>query len=249
MNEDLSRLSKLIANCNKLYCPLYTRFFDKENAQSSYRISQFEWSSKYSPSKISIKNESFGAKLAIIMESPPPKFNEYFYGEEGGLYDENGLVDKEEGLFACILKALIKSVGQEVLEGPTGHSIVTDKMNALKWVAEQGIVIIDASKCRFKISDAFNSDKISSAEMRKSFNQCSEILEIQLRHINPYKIVVGIANVYDSEVVDSVVSRLGFNNRFIKDRILSPFHGRSAEFIDKISNIITDINKSFQQSI
>ena len=249
MNEEFSRLSKLIADCNKSNCPLYTKFFDKDNAQSSFRISHFEWSSKFSPPKISINNIAYGAKLAIIMESPPPYFNEYFYGEKGGLYNEHGETDKKEGLFACILKALIKSVGQEVLEGPTGHSIVTDKMNALKWIAEQGIVIIDASKCRFKISDAFNSDKISSAEMRKSFNQCSEILEIQLRYLDPYKIVVGIASVYDSEVVDSVVRRLGFNNRFIKDRILSPFHGRSAEFIDKISNIITDINKSFQQSI
>ena len=236
------KLEKLIADCGKNNCPLYSKFFNQPNAQSSYRIEQFCWSNSYFSKKRFQNKGDFGAKLILIMESPPPKFNEYFYGDEGGF-------EKEAGLFSCFVQAIIKAEGKPKsinwADSELALKYAKDKSFWLSWISGLGILILDASKCRLKISDAFQSDKVSSSEMCGSFFHCRDILKLQISNINPFRIAIGIASVFDTKIIDTICDELDISGCLINKRIKSPFRGNKENFIRDIENLWIAVNDDF----
>ena len=221
MTDEELELKNLINDCGKEgICPLYSAFWGKPNAQSQFRRGHFKRAHSYKLREFEIGGEIFGAKLALIMESPPPKYSEYFYGPKGG----------SKKLFSNIARNLFQ------LEGiPAG---LEDKSSLLKWIAENGLVIIDASKCRMKITsenildkNEIDTEKISNAEIKKSFNSCAEILKLQLQVINPFRIAIGIASVYDHYInnepyVLGILKEIGKEKAFVEKRTVSVFDRR-----------------------
>jgi hypothetical protein len=220
-SEELD-LKNIINNCRNESCPLYSAFWNKPNAQGEYRGNQFKWAHNFYPPIFKIGEESFGAKLVLIMESPPPKYLEYFYGPQG----------ESKKLFSNIIKTLFS------IEGIPKN--LEDKQTILKWFANLGIIVVDAAKCRMKITPQnpydrgeTQSDKISGSEIRRTFNSCSDILQLQLKIINPFKVAIGIASVYDHYIdrepyILRILKELGIENSFVKERTVSVFD-RSGE--------------------
>lgn len=217
MKEE-QNLNRMIQDCRKSSCPLYSAFWDEPNAQAQYRVDHFKWSNQYKPRHFKIGDEKFGAKLALIMESPPPRYLEYFYGPDGGF-------SKELSLFKNVVFTLARIENKRDL-------LTQEKEPWLKWFASLGIVIIDAAKCRMQISDAFMTDKVTPSQIKKSFTSCSDILKLQLKEINPFRVAIGIASVYDTEVFGSsyvykILSELGNSNSFINKRTVSLWYDQN----------------------
>lgn len=213
MTEEELQLKNLINDCEQGFsCPLYSAFWDKPNAQSQFRRDHFKWSNKYKPKQFKIGEKVFGAKFALIMESPPPTYLEYFYGPQGGF-------EKDKSLFKNLIFTLARLEDKR-------DNLKLEKDTWQKWFAELGIVIIDATKCRMQISDAFKVEKISSSKIRGSFNSCSNILKLQLKNLNPFRVAVGIASVYNYQVGDScyiksILAGLGNEKAFIDKKTVS----------------------------
>lgn len=212
MTDEELELKNLISDCGHTFCPLYFAFWNKPNAQEQFRRDHFKWSNKYKPKQFKIGEEVFGAKLALIMESPPPNYLEYFYGPQGGF-------EKEVGLFKNIIFTLARIENRR-------EKLDFDKDIWLKWFAELGIVILDAAKCRMQISDAFKAEKISHSKMSRTFDSCSEILELQLKILNPFRVAVGIASVYNHSrnnipYIQELLSELGDEKSFMNKKTVS----------------------------
>ena len=219
------KLEKLINNCGKNYCPLYSN-----NAQSNFRIKQYNLANPYFSNKVfhnSIGN--FGAKLLLIMESPPPKFEEYFYGSSGGF-------EKEKSLFSSVLQAIINVEGNSKYTDP-------DKNYWLSWISELGIFITDSSKCRVK----FDNSKISNNAKVGSYCHCSDILRHQIININPFRLVIGIKRVFDSRIVHTICDELSLSDRLINKEIKYPTSKYKADFISKIENIWKVVKDDFSK--
>jgi len=221
MTEEEPQLKNLINDCEQGFsCPLYSAFWDKPNAQSQFRRDHFKWSNKYKPKLFKIGEEVFGAKLALIMESPPPTYLEYFYGSQGGF-------EKDKSLFKNLIFTLARLENKR-------DNLELEKDTWLKWFADLGIVIIDAAKCRMQISDAFEAEKINPSKIRGSFNSCSNILKLQLKILNPFRVAIGIASVYDNDAYDNIpyvkeiLGELGNENAFIDNRTVSLWYDREA---------------------
>lgn len=221
MTDEELQLNNLINDCSKfLFCPLYSAFWNKPNAQGEYRREQYKWAKKCYPKKFKIGDKIFGAKLALIMESPPPKYSDYFYGPKG----------ESKKLFSNIAKNLME------IEGiPAG---LENKTSVLEWIAKKGLVIIDAAKCRMKITPENSleqkeplTDKITASQISKSYDSCAILLKLQLQVIRPYKIAIGIASVYDHYINNEpyllrILREIGLEDGFIKKRTVSVFDRR-----------------------
>ena len=226
MTDEELELKNFIAECRNSFCPLYSAFWNGPNAQSKYRNNQYKWAKKFYPKRFKIGEEVFGAKFVIIMESPPPKYLEYFYGPKG----------ESKPLFSSVIRTIA------AIEGlPEGN--IESKDVFLKWLAEIGIMIIDAAKCRMKITPEIlneekepKTEKISNSEIEQVFEQCSEILKLQLKTLNPFCVGIGIASVFDHLVygepyIKNLLRELGIENAFNPNRTVSVFaRNREDEF-------------------
>lgn len=244
MNEDELTLKQLIKDCKKSFCPLYSNLFNISNAQGHIRKGQYGWTKKCFPKQFSVNEKNYGAKLALIMESPPPKFMEYFYGPEWGF-------EKEKGLFPNLIRKLIE------IEGfPAGA--VNEKPFYQAWFANLGLVILDAVKCRAKITPAnYNSvelktEKISPSQFKDSVMNCSDILKLQLQTIKPFRTAVVIAGVYDYGkggecYVKSILSEIGNDISFIDSRTVSLWdYKRPQSFLNWFEGIYIKVNEELR---
>jgi hypothetical protein len=229
-STDISTLSKLIGDCQTDSCPLYSKFLEMPNAQGQYRVDHFKWARRYSPRQFTIGETCYGAKLALIMESPPPEFTEYFYGDDGGL-------EKANGLFACIVDALVRADGKpkvfDTIDLEDAKKLARQKTFWLQWIADLGLVILDAAKCRVKL----NRKEASDSEKRQSFRSCAHILQLQLKVLNPFRLAIGLIRVYDSDSVHRSLDILSMRGRLFDERIASPFHGNRHQFVNAVNQI------------
>jgi hypothetical protein len=191
--------------------------------------------------------QEFGAKLVLLMESPPPAYLEYFYGTEGGF-------GKGKGLFAHVLGLLLKLEGPPTgflnLDSEQQVELLRDKQYWLKWAAELGLAVIDAAKCRLKISDALHTEKVSPSQAERAFHFCGDILKAHLQFVNPFRIAIGIASVYDSTwhsqpLIPGLLKEIGFEDRIIKKRTTSIWDRNKQEFEIWFPDIWNRVKKEF----
>lgn len=239
------QLNKLIADCSEEKCPLYSKFFDQPNAQSEYRKEYFKWAMKRRPNKIIRESQEYGAKLLLIMESPPPKFNEYFYGDEGGF-------KKKCGLFRSVVRAYLEVEPKPDIidweDTKEAISLMQDKSFWLDWLKEKGFFLIDAAKCRLKLSDPIITDPVKGLEKTNTFISCSQILKQEILEINPFRIIIGIKGLYEEGIVQNVLDELNLSERFITKKIRSPFHNNEEEFVREFSKVWRQVKQEFEMN-
>lgn len=249
-NSMIETLSKLISDCKQATCPIYSTFFDSTNAQSTYRKDQLKRSLKFKPPVFTCNDQHFGAKLVLLMESPPPVYLEYFYDTEGGF-------EKSNGLFSNVMRLLIKAEGPPVgfqnLDNSEQLEVLKDKEYWLKWASSLGFAVVDAAKCRLKISSYdLKTEKVSNSQIEQAFHCCNDILKIHLKLINPFRIAIGIASVYDASwkgrpFVVHLLREIGFEDKLIKKKTVSIWARNNDEFQHWFPEVWNQAKSEFNQ--